>query len=246
MAERQRIFTELPVPCLQEATPCKKYFADFLCACTCNHGTGYGIIRTRMAQVRPELKAKLITDGKWADFVRYRSDLISGGAKPAAALREAMKRFCPEFVGDAVAPDTKAARAEKRGEAVSGRRAKDAADAAAIAASVDSAKSSSCTVEAKVFRGKAFSSKDAPATVAWVLERIFVKDVKPEDAPSGMAWTLLAMCKRSTAFAEDFVSKSIVKMIPAKPPDEDRSSDDDFDGKLEYDILGRLLDGGGR
>lgn len=100
-------------------------------------------------------------------------------------------------------------------------------------------------VDASAFVGKVFSAKDAPWIVAWVMDRMFVKDVAAEDAPNGVAWTLLKMCQRSSAFAEEFVSRVFVKMIPTKPPEEEKSGDD-FDGKVEYDILGRLLDGEGR
>lgn len=204
-----------------------------------------------MAQVRPELKARLVGEGKWGDFVRFRSELVGRGAKPASALREAVAKFCPDFEGDGVKPDGPKLRAEQKA-GVRPKRMRDeyAAAAKKIAEEVSSGKVAAVGggefVDAEAFRGKAFSSKDAPQMVAWVMERIFVKDVKPEDAPSGMAWTLLLMCRRSAAFAEDFVSKSVVKMIPSKPPDEERGGDDDFDGKLEYDILGRLLDGEGR
>jgi len=206
-----------------------------------------------MAQVRPELKARLVREGKWGDFVRFRSELVGRGAKPASALREAVAKFCPDFEGDGVKPDGPKLRAEQQA-GVRPKRMRDeyAAAAKKIAEEVSAGKVAPVAaagdggVDAEAFKGKVFSSKDAPQTVAWVLERIFVKDVKPEDAPSGMAWTLLLMCKRSAAFAEDFVSKSVVKMIPSKPPEEERGGDDDFDGKLEYDILGRLLDGEGR
>lgn len=100
-------------------------------------------------------------------------------------------------------------------------------------------------VDSSAFVGKVFSAKDAPGIVAWVMDRMFVKDVAADDAPNGVAWTLLKMCQRSSSFAEEFVSRVFVKMIPTKPPEEEKSGDD-FDGKVEYDILGRLLDGEGR
>ena len=219
-------------------------------------GRKYDILYGEMAKLRPEIRAELETTGKWADFRLFREGLVRKGVRAVDALREAVEKFCPEHLGD-FRLSSRAEHAERRRGAqvvetatpILGEAKKVEAavgEIEAVAKKRVGVEEVMSEVTAKTFKGKGFTAKDAMATVYWVMENYCVKDVKAEEAPNGSAWSILRLCKKSPAFAEDFFSKCVVKMIPTKPVEEESGDKDDFDGKLEYDILGRLLDGEGR
>ena len=85
-------------------------------------------------------------------------------------------------------------------------------------------------VSASVFAGKTASRT---AEFNWVLTNLYVKDVKPEDAPDAPAWTILQMCRKNHSFAEDLIGRGLIKMLPAKL--EDGPQDDRFDGQDTFD-----------
>ncbi len=215
----------------------------------------YDILYGEMAKLRPEIRLELEASGKWADFRLFREGLVRKGIRAVDALREAVEKYCPEHLGD-FRLSNRAEAMERRGgmkvvetkaDSLGGeKKVGEVGEIEAVVKKVRGVGVEIPVVAAKVFKGKGFTAKDTMVTISWVVENLFVEDVKAEDAPNGFAWTLLTMCKRSPAFAEDFVSKSVVKMIPTKPLEEESGDKDNFDGKLEYDILGRLLDGEGR
>ena len=219
-------------------------------------GRKYDILYGEMAKLRPEIRAELEATGKWADFRLFREGLVRKGVRAVDALREAVEKYCPEHLGD-FRLSSRAEHAERRRGAqvvetatpILGEAKKVEAAVGEIEAVAKKVRGDGVeipVVTAKTFKGKRFTAKDTMVTISWVVENFLVKDIKAEEAPNGVAWSLLTLCKGSLAFAEDFISKSFVKMIPTKPVEEESGDKDDFDGKLEYDILGRLLDGEGR
>ncbi len=73
----------------------------------------------------------------------------------------------------------------------------------------------------------------------WVMRNFLVEDLKPEDAPDMVAWTLLDRCRTNAEFANQFMSSGFQKLLSAKG-DGGEDDPDKFDGKREYDILARM------
>ena len=51
-----------------------------------------------MAKVAPEIKTRLMAEGTWNDFTRFRRDRQKEGETPAAAMRLAVAKFCPDVL----------------------------------------------------------------------------------------------------------------------------------------------------
>lgn len=197
-----------------------------------------------MAQVRPEVKEKLVADGRWPDFVRYRKELTDGGLKPSVAFDIAIARICPEFAAESRA---------KRG------RPRKAADDEAADPSVSRAEAAQAKVEARVaaagklgeeieaerrrkqkeglvgkdvFAGK--PKVGAADEVLWVAKNLTV-DVGPEDAPGELAWNFLVLCRESADFKVKFML-NIASDVVKRRSDEEDGDGKKWDGVKQYDL----------
>lgn len=81
-----------------------------------------------------------------------------------------------------------------------------------------------------VFEGKRASRAEE---FDWVVAHLYVEDARPEDAPDAQAWTILQMCRRSPAFAEDLIGRGLVKTLPSKL--EEREDGGRWDGEDVFD-----------
>jgi hypothetical protein len=89
-----------------------------------------------------------------------------------------------------------------------------------------------------------FADKKAPAVecVLWVARSMDLSDVKQEDAPDPLAWTLLQECQSNAGFRVDVFWKTLFpKVIPARSAIQDEGEGGDkVDGQPTMDLLDRL------
>lgn len=209
-----------------------------------------------MAKVDPRIKARLEAEGTWSDFTLFRDNAVKSGERPAAAMRLAVARFCPDLAGLPQVPHRRGsnADAEERLEEASRKISGRAADGvnggrASPAAPSPSAAQPSCQaagqfqpalVDPARFEGRTCSWAKA---FDWVVIALSVdpSKVDPYSAPSIKAWALYVQCVRSPSFREEILVKGMVRQIPNCTRDED-SGDDGFDGQGQYDLLGRFAE----
>ena len=179
-----------------------------------------------MAKVAPEIKTRLMAEGTWNDFTRFRRDRQKEGETPAAAMRLAVAKFCPDLAGLPPCSHRKGA--------------KDARELAKPPASsvVPARPAQETGVSLDVFEGKTCTMAKA---LDWVIDMMALdpSQVRPDTAPAAKAWSLYLMCRRSPSFAEDVISKAVVRQLPNGSREEE-SGDEEFAGEREYRLLEAL------
>lgn len=179
-----------------------------------------------VAKVNPEVKTRLLAEGTWNDFCLFRDNAQKEGNTPAAAERLAVAKFCPDLAGLPRVPHKKGATAKAK-EAVS------------VPATSISGKPPPVTgVPLEIFDGKSCTMVKA---LDWVIDMLALdpSQVRPETAPAAKAWSLYLMCRRSPSFAEDVISKAVVRQLPNGAREEE-TGDEEFAGEREYRLLEAL------
>lgn len=181
-------------------------------------------------KVAPEIKTRLLADGTWNDFCRFRENAQLEGNAPAAAMRLAVAKFCPDLANLPPCPHRKGAMQDAKERVVHPKSG--IVPASAPGAAVSSG------VSLDVFVGKKCTMVEA---LDWVMDVLGLdpSQVKPETAPAAKAWNLYRMCLRSPAFAEDVISKAVVRQIP-NGMREDETGGEEFAGEREYRLLEAL------
>lgn len=206
----------------------------------------FSIIHRQMARVSPEMKSKLIADGRWAEFVRFRDGRIAAGTSPIQAKIEAIAAVCPEFAAEA--PGRKCG-AKPKGWT---KEAEDAEAVGRVAAATEKvealverkaerdrrerAAKEERYVDVGVFAGK--SPASAADEVLWVAKNLNMR-VEAKDAPGELAWNFLEMCRESAEFRVKFML-NIASDVVRRRGDEEADGREGFDGGAEYDILASL------
>ena len=189
-----------------------------------------------VAKVNPEVKTRLLAEGTWNDFCLFRDNAQKEGNTPAAAERLAVAKFCPDLAGLPRVSHKKGTNGKAK-EAVS-----VPSTSISVAASVAKGLKAMTGVSLAVFEGKKCTMVEA---LDWVIDALALdpSQVRPETAPAAKAWSLYLMCRRSPAFAEDVISKAVVRQIPNGTRDED-SGGEKFAGEREYDMLAAMREEG--
>ena len=197
-----------------------------------------------MAQVRPEVKEKLVADGRWPDFVRYRKELTDGGLKPSVAFDIAIARICPEFAAESrakrgrprkTADDGAADPSVSRAEAAQAKVEARVAAAGKLGEEIEAEKrrkQKEGLVGKDVFAGK--PKVGAADEVLWVAKNLTV-DVGPEDAPGELAWNFLVLCRESADFKVKFML-NIASDVVKRRSDEEDGDGKKWDGVKQYDL----------
>ena len=182
-----------------------------------------------MAKVAPEIKTRLMAEGTWNDFTRFRKDRQKEGETPAAAMRLAVAKFCPDLAGLPPCSHRKGAKDARE-------LAKPPPDS--VVSKVANGLMAMTGVSLDVFEGKTCTMAKA---LDWVIDMMALdpSQVRPDTAPAAKAWSLYLMCRRSPSFAEDVISKAVVRQLP-NGSREDESGDEDFAGEREYRLLEAL------
>lgn len=168
-----------------------------------------------MAKVNTKFKASLMESGRWADFVRRRSDLVLSGKRPAEANAIASAEFSDP--SNAVSDPSNAVKAS-----------------VPVSASVDNNFGSMLSD----FGERECSILDQ---VLWVARYMDILDVPKELCPDPAAWSLLVACRESPQFRSDFWTRMYAKAIPSRIKESSEFSGDNFDGKEEVDLCEVLL-----
>ena len=169
-----------------------------------------------MARTNEQLKAKLLAEGRWPDYVRRRDELRAGGMTPA----EARKRADAEFGGSAAVV------------AVPG----------VVKAEAPKGAATDFGLQLTEFEGREAPIIDQ---VLWVGRYMDVVDVPKSLCPDPAAWSLLMACRQSPVMKADFWTKMYAKAIPSKIKEDDGEDDGKFDGKEQVDLCQVLLDASG-
>ena len=182
-----------------------------------------------MAKVAPEIKTRLMAEGTWNDFTRFRKDRQKEGETPAAAMRLAVAKFCPDLAGLPPCSHRKGAKDARE-------LAKPPPDS--VVSKVANGLMAMTGVSLDVFEGKTCTMAKA---LDWVIDMMALdpSQVRPDTAPAAKAWSLYLMCRRSPSFAEDVISKAVVRQLPNGSREEE-NGDEDFAGEREYRLLEAL------
>lgn len=142
-----------------------------------------------MGQTRQQLKERLQAAGDWQDYVAQREQLVGEGLTPAQAREEALRRI------DARPP-----------------RPRELRTADAQNGPAPTEDPNATTVEPS---GPDFT-RHVPnhAAAQWVAENIANAKVRPEDAPSGLAWGLLQWVRHTPANQATFWGSIWPKLLP--------------------------------
>lgn len=170
-----------------------------------------------MAKVNTKLKASLMESGRWADFVRRRSDLVLSGKRPAEANAIASAEFSDP--SNAVSDPSNAVKAS-------------------VPVSVSSSVDNNFGSMLSDFGERECSILDQ---VLWVARYMDILDVPKELCPDPAAWSLLVACRESPQFRSDFWTRMYAKAIPSRIKESSEFSGDNFDGKEEVDLCEVLL-----
>jgi len=182
-----------------------------------------------MAKVAPEIKTRLLAEGTWNDFTRFRRDRQKEGETPAAAMRLAVARFCPDLAGLPPCSHRKGAK--------DARELAKPPDTSVVAKAAEGLMAMT-GVSLAIFEGKSCTMVKA---LDWVIDMLALdpSQVRPETAPAAKAWSLYLMCRKSPSFAEDVISKAVVRQLP-NGSREDETGDEEFAGEREYRLLDAL------
>ncbi len=152
-----------------------------------------------MAESRKELRQRLQLAGVWNQFVTLRAQLAADGMTPAQAKAEALARV----EARTIAPPKS-----------------DAPDNASIEAPHEPANEQALPD---------FTQRVPNYEAAqWVAENLANSKVRPEDAPSGLAWGLLAWVRLSPANQSAFWGSIWAKLLPtgaALKSQQDKAAD---------------------
>lgn len=212
-----------------------------------------------MAKVNPELKAKLVSAGLWAEFQHFRAEWVARGDKPAVANAKAESRFEAKLGGyeeklaekpvvasekpdqvfvPVVAPKPVATPESAGNEAlnVGGRPSK--AQMIRDERKKDVSVPSEQLASLEEFGGKTCSVADQ---VIWVARYMDIEDVPKSICPDPAAWSLRNACRNSPLFATEFWTRMYAKAIPSKIKDIDEQSEEKYDGKGDVDLCEKLM-----
>lgn len=166
-----------------------------------------------MARANEQLKAILLAEGRWPDFVRRRDELRAVGMTPAEARKQAEAEFSGGVVGGNEPSVVKSEAPSDSGT-----------DFGALISD---------------FGGKEAPIIDQ---VLWVARYMDVVDVPKSLCPDPAAWSLLMACRNSPAMKADFWTKMYAKAIPSKIKEDDGEDDGKFDGKEQVDLSRALAE----
>lgn len=162
-------------------------------------------------ETRKQFKARLQESGLWEDFLARREELQADGNTATTANKIARSEFGP---ADDEEPEKKPKSKPKRKPPVK----------------VES-------VPADVFADR--PSVSARKVVQWVFNSIDLDDLKPEDAPSAGAWSLLMRLRRYPDLLKEFYRTIWSKMLPTRSEIE-RTERFEDDGREQLDIIDKL------
>jgi len=188
------------------------------------------VVRSIMAKLTDIQKVQLQEADKWQDFIAYRDRLKAAGHTPTEYNGRAIATF---FRSDGSVVGT-----APKGN---GTPAPTTPDLGGDTLNEDPDTPPTLPeVTADVFHGKTASEAE---NIRWVAANMMVADVTSDDCPSGAAWWLLSMCRRSPTFEYDFAKSMYTKLIPTRSMLESMlGGESDEDGVPQIETIGKVLE----
>ena len=199
--------------------------------------------------VAPELKNELMSRGIWADFIRRREDVkAERGCSTRECSIAALNELAPDLVfqmkprGRPLGPPkSKKPPEEVPPKNAAGEPAPELGDAhkPTLADAKRAAKdrrmggaSEVPAVTRETFSGKSCSNMQS---LIWAVESLAFADVRPEDAPSALAWSIYSLMVSSPSSKADIVKVTAAKIAQKASVEEENGGG--FDGEGEYSML---------
>ena len=163
-----------------------------------------------MSKVNPELRAKLKAAGKWDAFVDLRDKLRKPGVPQTAEDHERIA-FLVLGNPNGVPPPSPVTAGEE-------------------------------TASAPDYDLTEVSSRRATPSemFTWIARALAMPTTDPSDCPDPMAWRLLGICRDDPDFEKEFLKDGFMKMLAGKAVEPEAATDENFDGKNQYDLLGKI------
>lgn len=206
--------------------------------------------RTMATVVAPELKEALLSRGVWADFNHRREDIkAERGCTTREASVAALEELAPDLADQMRLPgrprksppasSPKPPPENAHGEPAPGFSPPPAslpkrslADAKRVARdSRLGGVSDAPTATRGMFDGKSCSNMQS---LIWAVESLAFSDVRPEDAPSALAWSLYSLMTQSPSTKADIAKVTAAKIAQRASAEEE--SNGRFDGEGEYSM----------
>lgn len=214
--------------------------------------------RTMATVVAPELKEALLSRGVWADFNHRREDIKAEmGCTTREASVAALEELAPDLADQMRLPgrprkvkspppsqNTPPASSPKpppenaHGEPAPGFSPpaslpkRSLADAKRVARDSRLGGVSDAPVASRgMFDGKSCSNMQS---LIWAVESLAFSDVRPEDAPSALAWSLYSLMMQSPSTKADIAKVTAAKIAQRASAEEE--SNGRFDGEGEYSM----------
>lgn len=202
--------------------------------------------------VASELKEALLSRGVWADFNHRREDIKAEmGCTTREASVAALEELAPDLADQMRLPGRprkvkspppslpSAAPGNAHGETAPGFSPPPAslpkrslADAKRVARdSRLGGVSDAPTATRGMFDGKSCSNMQS---LIWAVESLAFSDVRPEDAPSALAWSLYSLMTQSPSTKADIAKVTAAKIAQRASAEEE--SNGRFDGEGEYSM----------
>jgi hypothetical protein len=184
--------------------------------------------------VNQEHRAALTAAGLWTRFCDARNDLMTSGKTSQEAYDEALKICFPDGVPPPPPPPPPVV--DPVAEAEKARKLKLLKNLKGKNGPGTGRPKSLPLVSHDKFGGR----EGGPvASILWVARNMDVADVKPEDCPDPMAWSLLRRCRKNATFAESFWSSMFPKVVPSKSTLTD-DKPGEFDGARQVELIDKF------
>ena len=182
-----------------------------------------------MPKLDPELKQKLLKEGKWAEFTIYRQDLKDGGMLNADAHHAAVNKFfdnVPKPIRRKVKPkDPPPPTKEEKTAGVTVKEYTGSLPPLPL-------------VQSDTFDDKKCTEVES---VRWVADNMMVENPRHEDCPSAAAWGMLGQCRSSMISQSDFWKQTFPKLLPSRTEMEKERDGATSESKA-MEVINKLLE----
>lgn len=180
-----------------------------------------------MAKLNPAHKAKMVEAGTWRDFLKYRDDLVAGGAVPKIALGLGLAKFLGEEAAKNPYKHEKTAPVKVTG-----------ADGVTVYANAKPRRAKAVAANRADFANKEASEVEI---IRWVARWMEVLDVTPAECPDAAAWALRNQCLENPVFKFEFWKTMYPKIIPSRGLLDGDGDKPAVDGVPQVEMIDKLL-----
>ena len=187
--------------------------------------------------VTDELKNELMSRGIWADFVRVRADVKERGEAKTSRTQTiaALEQLAPDLV-ERVLPRGRPPKNAFVKLAPDFPQASQPKSLADVKRERRDARAGGDSVNVPFVSRDMFAKKSCSnmTSLIWAVESLAFVDVRPEDAPSALAWSLYSLMATSPSTKADMAKVVAAKIAQRASAEEENGGQ--FDGEGEYDM----------